>query len=213
MFVLLVFYIIFNSECWCGASEAESSSESPETVTPYPGCGVRQNDNIQFLTGTNSYPWIASVYKFNTFDGSIGSMCSATLIHPRFLITAAHCVSSGTIDDTFVIFGAEPTQKLQNLDIEHFLSNIHIHPKFNKTTSLEFKNSPDVALLELEKDVEMGRTINAICLPSMPTNFSENLIMEVAGFDHLDKKAQLNTVRVLSNEACISKNGYEFLKR
>ena len=210
--LFLGLYIIFNSECWCGASEAESSSKTTETVTPYPGCGVRQNDNIQFLTSTNSYPWIASVHKF-MLDGSEGSMCSAALIHPRFLITAAHCVSSGTIEDTFVIFGAEPTQKLRNLDFEHFLSNIHIHPKFNKTASSEFKNSPDVALLELEKDVELGKTLNAICLPTMPTIFSENLVMEVAGFDHLEHKAQLNTVRVLSNEACISTNRYDFLKR
>lgn len=141
-------------------------------------------------------------------------MCSATLIHPRFLITAAHCVSSGTIDDTFVVFGTEPTEKLKNFDW-NFLSKIHLHPKFNKTTPVEFKNNPDVALLELEKDIwregegEFGKTLNAICLPSVPTDFNENMMMEVAGFDHLEHKAQLNTVRVLSNEAC----GYNFLKR
>ena len=140
-------------------------------------------------------------------------MCSAVLIHPRFLVTAAHCVSSSTIDDTFVMFETEPTKKLRNLDFEHFLSNIHIHPKFNKTASLEFKNSPDIALLELEKEVEFEKTLNAICLPTKPTNFSENMVMEVAGFDHLEHKAQLNTVRVLPNEACISTNGYDFLKR
>ena len=49
--------------------------------------------------------------------------------------------------------------------------------------------------------------------PQNPTVFDENRMMEVAGFDHLLKKAQLNSVKVLSNEACISKNGYDFLKR
>ena len=139
-------------------------------------------------------------------------MCTATLIHPRFLITAAQCLASGTIDNTVVIFGPDPTEDMKNFNWQ-FISNIHIHPDFNKTTENEFKNSPDVALLELEQAVELGKTLNAICLPSIPTAFDENRIMEVAGFDRSDYKAQLNSVRVLSNEACISKNGYDFLKR
>ena len=111
-----------------------------------------------------------------------------------------------------VTFGTEPTEEIKKFNWQT-LYNIHIHPDFNKTSKNGFKNSPDIALLELEEAVTLGKTLNAICLPSMPTAFDENRIMEVAGFDHLLKKAQLNSVRVLSNEACISKNGYDFLKR
>ncbi len=139
-------------------------------------------------------------------------MCTATLIHPRFLITAAHCLAFGTLDNTVVTFGTEPTEEMNKFNWQT-LSNIHIHPDFNKTAKNEFKNSPDIVLLELEQAVELGKTLNAICLPSIPTDFDENRIMEVAGFDRSDNKAQLNSVRVLSNEACISKNGYDFLKR
>ena len=221
---LLAFILIFVTECWCGmtggaggtgAGDTESTSESQEMMKTYPGCGVKENDNIQFLDAKNSYPWIASVHVFKQLDSnmvSFSSMCTATLIHPRFLITAAHCLASGTIDNTVVTFGTEPAEDMKNFNYD-FFSNIHIHPDFNKTTENEFKNSPDVALLELEQAVELGKTLNAICLPSIPTAFDENRIMEVAGFDRSDYKAQLNSVRVLSNEACISKNGYDFLKR
>ena len=66
-----VIILIFVTECWCGmtaggtgAGGTESTSESQETVTTYPGCGVKENDNIQFLAANNSYPWIASVHIF-----------------------------------------------------------------------------------------------------------------------------------------------------
>ena len=87
---LFAFILIFVTECWCGmtggagaggtvAGETESTSESQEMMTTYPGCGVRENDNIQFLAANNSYPWIASVHIFKA-----GILLRRSLNYPKY---------------------------------------------------------------------------------------------------------------------------------
>ena len=138
------------------------------------------------------------------------------------MITAAHCVDCRTKEDTAVIFGTnKPFESIRKEEFK-FLSNIFVHPDYKRGVKLELKNSPDIALIELEQEVEFGPTINAICLPSRPCDRYEKKTMLVAGWGLIGQKPngdpeiseQLmkTRVKVLSNQECRTRNGHDFLK-
>ena len=139
------------------------------------------------------------------------------------MITAAHCVDCRTKDDTAVVFGTnKPFDSIRKQEMK-FISNIFVHPDYNRGVKLEMKNSPDVALIELEEEVEFGPTLNSICLPSRPCDRYEQNSMLVAGWglighspngDPIISEHLMKTrVKILSNAECRTWNGYDFLKR
>ena len=120
-------------------------------------------------TSPHKYPWMVAVFKYDLEKGKTTEMCGGSLIHPKFVITAAHCVAGGNTDNIFVIAGAhDVTQSLKDLESWKVLSNIYFHPYYDSKSNKadELKKSQDIAILELEQNVRFGPKINAICLPS-----------------------------------------------
>ena len=157
----------------------------------------------------HKYPWMVHVRVLD-FEANIFEYCGGSLIHPRFILTAAHCVAGSEIESVAVTIGSHNVNKSfaqymeylgrtqgrqetkeekaerRRLDVK-WISSINLHPLYDPTSNrneesrnLEVRKSRDIAILELEESVKLGPKINRICLP---------LAMDVENPEKFDDKS------------------------
>jgi hypothetical protein len=94
------------------------------------------------------YPWMVGLIDAAEGDNYDGFFCGASLIHPRWVLTAAHCVSGSRAEDIEVLVGATD---LMNPGSARRIAvvEIIIAPGYN-----DFTNDSDFALLRLAEAAE-----------------------------------------------------------
>ncbi|XP_066944010.1 coagulation factor IX-like [Macrobrachium rosenbergii] len=107
---------------------------------------------------------VASIDVTDTF-------CGATLIHERFLLTAAHCVLDPDKPVRTVRLGELDFSKENeafSAPVDYSVKLITVHPEY-KTNSLERYN--DIALIETTENVQFNDVVYPFCLPkARPAN-------------------------------------------
>lgn len=103
----------------------------------------------RIIGGTESsvgaWPWMAALASPRGESLKTSQYCGATLIHPRWAITAAHCVYDDRAEDLEIALGVH---NLENDDGDRYAVKRKIlHPNYSWDT-----DDNDVALLELERE-------------------------------------------------------------
>lgn len=86
--------------------------------------------------------------RWNTF------LCPATIISSKYAVTTAECVYYLSTYHTVLITG---TKSLINGGASHKINKFHIHQNFSHKNLMN-----DVALIELEDDIEFDKFVNSI---------------------------------------------------
>ncbi|KAK3106139.1 hypothetical protein FSP39_013544 [Pinctada imbricata] len=149
----------------------------------------------------SNHPWQVSL------QGSTGNhFCGASLVHTRWLVTAAHCVD-----------GARPSQIKAKLGTTNFndggitmdITRIIMHRNYNKGSGT-YPN--DIALLELEADVATGANIQTITMAE-GSEYFENENCVISGWGLTDSGGSVSStlqavsMTVMSKSNCQSRWG------
>ncbi|KAM8742734.1 complement factor B-like [Acanthopagrus schlegelii] len=124
-------------------------------------CGLHKG----YDTGTKEskkkrYPWVAFIIIQK--DG-VSKKCLGSLVSPDFVLTAAHCFPFGTLPEHITVEIDDGQGRVKKVKM------FKIHDRYNVTAKVHKKVKEfydyDVALVQLEKPVEISAAARPICIP------------------------------------------------
>uniref|UniRef100_H0XV52 Peptidase S1 domain-containing protein n=1 Tax=Otolemur garnettii TaxID=30611 RepID=H0XV52_OTOGA len=176
--------------------------------TPDPGSG---RELVDIVGGCDvmarRYPWQVSLRFYSMKSGLWEHFCGGSLVHPQWVLTAAHCVEPEELE--VCAFRVQVGQlKLYDHDQLTKVAQIIRHPQYND--SLSAAGGADVALLELEAPVMLSEHVYPVSLPPASLRVRSGKICWVTGWgDIVDRtplpppfKLQEVAVPIVGNEEC-----------
>uniref|UniRef100_A0AAY4C2K6 Granzyme M n=1 Tax=Denticeps clupeoides TaxID=299321 RepID=A0AAY4C2K6_9TELE len=148
----------------------------------FPGgkCGYPQVQAIlhhssRIIGGTEAvygfHPWLVSLKKKGLH------FCGAAVLTERWILTAAHCVYR--VSEVF----DKGEQKFR-------IKTVQVHEDYQTSSPMSY----DIALLEVDGDIQFGDYIQPLCLPLPSEEFLPGMTCIVSGWGRLKERGRLPTV-------------------
>jgi trypsin len=140
-----------------------------------------------FVVPPHSIPFQVLLYRRDLNS----TVCSGSLISPNYILTAAHCLPSGTTLENLKIVVGEHNKTLMG-DGEQILSviKLSIHPQYKSDS-----NNYDFATIQISPAVTIPYdTLGIVCLPPDVTQTFVGTKMTVSGWGRISSNGSYSQV-------------------
>ncbi|KAM5227319.1 mastin-like [Ctenodactylus gundi] len=153
------------------------------------------------------FPWQVSLRYYDMENSAWEHMCGGSLIHPQWVLTAAHCLEPEELDACIFRVQAGQLQLYRN-DTLVKVAQIIRHPAYNQ--SLSAFGGADVALLRLVAPIRLSRHIRPVSLPRASQRVAPGTTCWVTGWGDIREREPLRppyrlqevAVPIVENEEC-----------
>ncbi|XP_031629232.1 serine protease persephone-like [Contarinia nasturtii] len=154
----------------------------PDDEKPWIFVFAKQHFENRILNGelaeNNEFPWMAALVYFNE-DYKVSFDCGGTIISNKFVLTAAHCVTSRRrpilvrIGKVSLRNGNNDVIKATNHHIEEIISN----PRYNS-----LKKVNDISLIRVKNTIQFSIYIKPACLQTNLDDIPSHVKLTVTGW-------------------------------
>ncbi|CAH1784764.1 unnamed protein product, partial [Owenia fusiformis] len=155
----------------CDGVQGENNKTCPSIKLQWFECkpklrpepGVRLSESTSIITGGKevkpayNYRWMVH------FKPPLSCGCGGSIISPKHVLTAAHCVKHGDRLNFTFLTGKHSLSINETFQQSRKASDIIIHP--NYSTPSEFPYNNDIAIVELDQPLEFNNITQPVMLP------------------------------------------------